>query len=134
MSYLKEKSNFNIDAAELLQNKSLFAPSVHCSYYSCLQLMKVAINEFMGIPFEELENQTGSMNTDTHNYIIKMIGDSIRNYSKEEHSIFGRNIKVLKQFRINSDYKNIQITTSESFKAIRIAKEIRSQLQETFHV
>ncbi len=134
MNYLKEKSNFNIDAAKLLQDRNLFAPSVHCSYYSCLQLMKVAINEFIGISFEEMELQTISMKTDTHNYIIKIIGDNIHNYSKEEHMIFNRNIKSLKKYRINSDYKNTQITTSESFKAFGIAKEIRAQLQETFHV
>jgi hypothetical protein len=138
MSYLKEKSNFNIDAAEFLQNKSLFAPSVHCSYYSCLQLMKVAINEFFEISFEDLDNEIQNAkektNGNTHTYIIKKIGDNIRNISKEKHRNFDRNIKDLKSFRIKSDYENYQITTSESIKAFNIAKEIRAQLKETFHV
>ena len=138
MSYLKEKSNFNIDAAELLQNKSLFAPSVHCSYYSCLQLMKVAINEFLEISFEELDLEIKTAKEEnkgnTHEYIIKKIGDNIRYNSKAEFRIFHRNIKDLKNFRVRSDYEDFQITTTESFKAFNIAKEIRTQLKETFHV
>jgi hypothetical protein len=138
MSELKEKSKFNIQAAELLQDKSLFAPSVHCSYYSCLQLMKVVINEFLETSFEELEKnikdaqETQKLNT--HTYIIKIIGDNIRNGSREKHAIFDRNIKALKRFRISSDYENVQITTSESDKAFNIAKDIRAQLKEIFHV
>jgi hypothetical protein len=33
-----------------------------------------------------------------------------------------------------SDYQNIEITTDESIKAITIAKDIRGQLIEIFHV
>ena len=138
MSYLKEKSNFNIDAAELLQNKNLFAPSVHCSYYSCLQLMKVAIKEKKGISFNDLENEIIKANItkkiSTHSYLIKEIGELIRNDSKAKHFLFDRKIKDLKSFRIKSDYEDFQITTTESFKAFNIAKEIRAQLKETFHV
>ncbi|MDY0280344.1 MAG: hypothetical protein RBR35_07270 [Salinivirgaceae bacterium] len=55
MSYLRQKSEFNLDAAKLLQSNSLFAPSVHCSYYSCLQLLKATIIEFFGVSYEELD-------------------------------------------------------------------------------
>ncbi len=138
MSELKEKSKFNIQAAELLQENNLFAPSVHCSYYSCLQLMKVVINEFLGISFEELErnikNAQETQKLNTHTYIIKTISDNIRYGSKENQGEFDRRIKDLKHCRISSDYENVQITTFESDKALIIAKEIRKQLKEIFHV
>lgn len=138
MSKLKEKSIYNIDAAELLQLKNLYAPSVHCSYYSCLQLMKVAINEFLDISFEDLEkeiiNARITQKLNTHAFIIKRIGDNIRIASKVKHTEFERNIKSLKRFRIRSDYENVEITATESNKAYFIAKEIRVQLKEIFHV
>ena len=49
MSKLKEKAKFNLSAAEILQENNLFAPSIHCSYYSCFQLLKFTINDFFGI-------------------------------------------------------------------------------------
>ncbi len=40
MSILKSKSDINLMAAELLHKNSLYPSVVHCSYYSCFQLMK----------------------------------------------------------------------------------------------
>ena len=41
---LKNKSEINSDAAKLLHDKNYYAPSIHCSYYSCLQLMIYSLN------------------------------------------------------------------------------------------
>ena len=40
MSFLKNKSEINFEAAKLLHQNYLFPAVVHCSYYSCIQLMK----------------------------------------------------------------------------------------------
>lgn len=132
MSILKEKSNFNLTATELLQNNSLFAPSVHCSYFSCLQLVKFAIIENLNVTSEDLNKEVHGK--DSHKYLINKIGDEIRNYSREEHTIFIRNINGLKKFRVESDYGEIEVTTTESYKALENAKEIRKQLIKIFHV
>lgn len=133
MSILKEKSNFNLTAAELLQNNSLYAPSVHCSYFSCLQLIKFAIIENLDVTNDELTKETRERK-DSHKYLINKIGNEIRNYSREEHTIFNRNINDLKKFRVESDYGEIEVTTSQSSKALENAKEIREQLIKIFHV
>ena len=111
MSILKEKSLFNITAAQLLNDNNLFAPSVHCSYYSCLQLMKAAMLEFKGISLKDLEseitNAKNTKNLNSHSYIIKEICDLLRNDSKADHSSFERKIIQLKGnnllFQVSSD-------------------------------
>ena len=40
LSKLKNKSSENIEAADILNKNGLFSSSVHCSYYSCYQLME----------------------------------------------------------------------------------------------
>lgn len=137
MSYLKEKSNFNLDAADYLHTKNLYAPSVHCSYYSCLQILKVTINEFLEISYKDLEleiKEAKKQHYNTHAYIIKKIGDEIRNFSSEEHTMFNRNIKDLKKFREKSDYEDVQITTDESIKAFNLAKDLKQQIKNIFNI
>lgn len=63
MSKLKAKAEFNIDAAQLLIDKSLYAPSVHCSYYSCFQLMKYTMKEIFGITYDELAQRVSVKTT-----------------------------------------------------------------------
>lgn len=36
MKLLLNKSNDNINASELLKNEELYAPSIHCAYYSSI--------------------------------------------------------------------------------------------------
>ena len=70
MSKLKEKSEFNFDAAQLLIDNYLYAPSVHCSYYSCFQLMKFTMNNFFGIGYDELNTRISvSTSGGTHSYV-----------------------------------------------------------------
>jgi len=131
---LKNKSQFNTDAAILLQEKNLYAPSVHCSYYSCLQLMKFIIKDFIGISYVDLEIEIRQKNTNTHKLIIEKISDELYKNSRTEYTYFNRKIKDLKKFRVSSDYENVQITTVESGKALVLAKEVREQLIKNFHV
>ena len=60
MTKLKQKSEFNFDAAKVLIDTNLYAPSVHCSYYSCFQLMKFALKDFCGINYDELYQRIGN--------------------------------------------------------------------------
>lgn len=138
MSKLKEKAKFNIMAAELLQRESLYAPSIHCSYYSCLQLLKVTMNEFYEVDYATLEQDIREARTkeklNTHTYLIKKVGDGVREYSKVEHTQFSRKIKDLKAYREQSDYEDVEITTTESSKAFEIAKELQTQLKTIFNL
>jgi hypothetical protein len=76
MSKLKEKSEFNFDAARLLIDKYLFAPSIHCSYYSCFQLMKFTMKNYFNISYDELNrnisvDKSGELTPLSHIFLIQ---------------------------------------------------------------
>ena len=135
MSNLKQKSTFNYTAAELLIEKSLYAPSVHCSYYACFQLLKYTINEFFGIDYATQARQISSSGQPTHQYVVNFISDELKDLAGfEESRKFKRTIKDLKQFRVESDYQDIEIGSDQGNRAFYKAKEIRSYLSENFKV
>jgi hypothetical protein len=134
MSKLKEKSEFNIDAAQVLIDKYLFAPSVHCSYYSCFQLMKFTMNAHFGMSYDELRQKV-SVNTSggTHTYVTHFFNAEVRKkYGISDYSDFSRKIKDLKEFRESSDYDDSEITIDNSTKALQYAKELRYYIQKNF--
>lgn len=133
MSKLKEKSVFNFNAAQLLSEKCLYASSVHCSYYSCFQIMKYTIKDFFDITYSELSKNITSSSKNTHRYIIDFIKENISgkvDISDERN--FSRKIKDLKQFREESDYEDIEVCYDKCKKAYDIAEEIRGFIIKTF--
>jgi len=135
MSKLKEKSEFNINAAELLIANAYFAPSIHCSYYSCFQLLKFTIKNFNNIDYDILASNISSSRKNTHQFVIDYIARELIEYAgREESRKFKLKIKDLKQFREESDYDNIEIGKDKGETALRKAKEIRNYLKTNFHV
>lgn len=111
MSKLRQKSDFNLDAAKVLLEQNLFAPSVHCSYYSCFQLLKYTIHDFFGEDYEKQANNISTTKQKTHQYVINYITNKLKTLaSSQESRDFKRKINDLKQFRIESDYENIEVS------------------------
>ena len=95
------------------------------------------MNEFYDVDYARLEQdirEARSKKLNTHTYLIKKIGDGVREYSKMEHAQFSRKIKDLKAYREQSDYEDVEITTTESGKAFEIAKELETQLKTIFNL
>lgn len=135
MSKLQEKSNLNFVAAALLLDKGLYAPSVHCSYYSCLQLLKFAINDFFGIDYSTLSSNIATLKTNSHQYIVNFVYSELKkNVQIDEARKFKHTIKDLKNYRVESDYHDIDIDSEKGYKAYEKAKELRGYLKEMFHV
>ncbi|HKJ80958.1 MAG TPA: hypothetical protein VJ954_02960 [Ignavibacteriaceae bacterium] len=134
MSKLREKSEFNIDAAQLLIDNYLYAPSVHCSYYSCFQLMKFTMNNYFGINYDELRQRISvSTSGGTHSYVTHFFNKEVRSKSGIfDYSDFSRKIKDLKEFRESSDYDDVEITIDKSTKALQYATDIRQHIQRNF--
>lgn len=140
MSYLKNKSEINLYSAELLYKNNSYPSSVHCAYYSCVQLMKYIICHQIGIDYNkqnieisQLRNQKVKR-TGSHNYMIDKIEDVIYSVDKREAALFVDSIEDLKEFREESDYGNVEILSQRSFDSISKAKDIRTQLIKFFHV
>lgn len=131
MSKLKEKSNFNYDAAKLLIERNLYAPSVHCSYYSCFQLLKYKLKDFGGKDYEKQNSEIAVFGSGSHEYVITNFCNEIsRCVNRFEGQRFKRRIKELKQFRKESDYDNTEISLDKSNSAFELAKEIRTYLND----
>ena len=130
MSFLKEKSNFNLDAAKLLIDKySYHAPSVHCSYYGVFQYITTTLNS-LGETYDKISsdivNSRGTKQPlGSHEYPIKLIVEKV---TAKSDTIYGNDvknkIKDLKTFRRIADYENVEITDTESTKALRLGVEI----------
>ncbi|MDP2113703.1 MAG: HEPN domain-containing protein [Bacteroidota bacterium] len=140
MSYLKTKSEHNLLSAEILISNGLHAPSVHCSYYSSFQLSKFALKEFSGIDYQKQEEelnklkQAGTGRIGIHEFVIKRLGTEIKNYSNEAFLIYTNNIRLLKTFRIKSDYLDKPITDEQSKESLRLSNEIVQLLKSKCHL
>jgi hypothetical protein len=131
---LKQKSEFNFLAAELLLKENLYAPSVHCSYYSCLQLIKFSIKDFFEIAYSDLSSSIASSKKNSHQFMIEFIKSNLRgNVDLLDEREFSRNIKDLKQFRLESDYEDMLIDREKGEKALHLASDLRKFLQQKLH-
>lgn len=131
---LKQKSEFNAEAAELLIRNNNYAPSVHCSYYSVFQLMKVTMKEFIGVDYDTIDMNVASIKSGEHQYIRNGILNVIRKSDYSEYSRMSRNLKDLYQFRVDSDYKNIEVNSEKATKAKSLSRDIISYIKKNFHV
>jgi uncharacterized protein (UPF0332 family) len=137
---LGEKSKFNIDAADYLILKTLYAPSVHCSYYACFQLMKVVLKSFMGITYDQIDRiianskMSGNRPISEHAYIKKEILNQIHKFDETKYRDIKNKIDDLYEYRINSDYKNIEILEDDAAKANKKSKEFIDYIKQNFHV
>jgi hypothetical protein len=128
MSYLKAKSEFNKSAAELLYDNNLYAPSVHCSYYSCLQLIKFLVKDFMNIDYQDQKKESDHLKQNSHEYVIRKLLNEVHGLSRIDYLDLRRNIYDLKSFREISDYENQIVDIDLSKKSIDKANDIRSYL------
>lgn len=134
MGFLRAKSEFNQSSADLLYGHTYYAPSVHCAYYSCFQLLKYLIKEKINISYDQQENEISSdTRLTSHSYVQKII---LAEIYKREHdpNVFREvrtKLKDLQELRIKSDYKNIQIDESLSRRAIQYSNDLRSYLLKT---
>lgn len=125
MSYLKEKSNLNLQVAEDLVKQSIYAPSVHCSYFGCLQFLKHTLNIYRGISFSKIEEECKNYIGGTHGFIIdSCLADYKKLVDFKSHKDLKRELKDLKTFRVTSDYFDIQIGDNEGEMSLKYSQNI----------
>ncbi|MFZ4543420.1 MAG: hypothetical protein ACOYOA_05180 [Saprospiraceae bacterium] len=104
MSHLLTKSMQNLESADILINANMFSASVHCSYYSCLQLIKHVLTSDLGMTIADIEKMTAGKSS--HNAIINRAYDALLYYKLNEVDAINlrTNISKLKMQRIKADY------------------------------
>jgi len=132
MTHLLKKSQDNHKSAlQLFGNYKYYAPSIHCAYYSCVQLM-IHILLTAGKKTEkqiDVETQKES----SHNYYIREVSELITKLQPGKLVEFNK-IKELKKFRRSSDYKDIEITFDDANKATTYSEQINSTLKKVFNI
>jgi uncharacterized protein (UPF0332 family) len=135
MSILIVKSKENLASAELLIETKYYNSSVHCSYYSCVQIMLNLLLNKLGYDPEKLRKEIQvSGNKGSHVFAINQIFNKIK--EKENcHFIavdFRREISLLKNKRDKADYQEIVIDEQFSKDALGQAKAINTVLNNQF--
>lgn len=135
MQGLKNKSEINKEAAKLLHEKDYYAPSVHCSYYSCLQLMKYCLNSHFKLTEKEINTKVSQYtinNKDgSHNFYISFLFKEIKTISTTRESInFNNKINALKKIRTTADYGKEEILYNISNKALTLSGDIIEMIKK----
>jgi uncharacterized protein (UPF0332 family) len=132
MTFLKAKSEFNLESAKELVKLNYYAPSVHCAYYGSFQFMKHTLKKVKNTTYENIENECKNYDGGTHGYIIDNILNELRNKIKNntDFANIKRIIKDLKAFRIKSDYFNNQILFEDADKSIKFSEQVISTIKK----
>jgi len=98
--------------------------------------MKFAINDFFGVDYEAQKRESIRAKQPSHNYVIQYIANKLNDLEKEieVRKTVIRQIKQLKQLRVESDYHDIEIGFERSTKALSYANNIRSYVTANFNL
>ncbi len=131
MSNLKNKSEINIESAQMLQDKCYYPSVIHCAYYSCVQYMKyIAINK-LNKTNEQIEQERVAEGKGTHQYLINLFTLEFQSETREKKNTF-KEIKNLKKLREKADYSDFGIGHEEGRDSISMAKTIVALLKGKF--
>jgi len=129
MSNLSNKSEINVDAAKLLNDKYLYSAVAHCAYYACYQKLKHIWLYQQHKTEQELEI-LGRTKTrmGSHEILINEICSFIKNSRSknfiEDSRVNNNNILQLKRLRRKADYEDTVFDSTNSSKSISLSNEI----------
>ncbi len=139
MGFLLQKSKENINSAVLLIENKHHSSSVHCSYFSCIQLMLHVLRSDFNKTEEEIAQESfdGSRNLHGfHNWIQNTFFTEVGKREKDGRIVldFSSKLGNLKGIRIRSDYGINQIGEKEASKALEGAKSINQIIEKRFKI
>ncbi len=133
MSAFREKSNFNLTAAEVLQKQhSLFDPSIHCAYYACVQELLHIIYAKLKITKEQFESGRRNNRDGTHGWASKLIEIELARKDTKAFRAFQKDFTELKDLREEADYSEVIAGITQSQKALNLSQSIKHTLVSSF--
>lgn len=116
MSVYLEKSKSNIDAAEILiKTHKIYIPSIHCSYYSCLQVIIHILYEIEKWDYSQIKKECERAEHGSHTTMLNIIKENILSESNNHSLVNAVNTKfgLLKELRQNADYYDQPFSDNE---------------------
>ncbi|MEI6816028.1 MAG: hypothetical protein WCL14_05415 [Bacteroidota bacterium] len=129
MSAILNKSESNSKAALSLKQGAFYASSIHCSYYSCIQLMLHIMLYKFKLTQDEIDSNADEKGEGSHVYLINFFTTEIDKVNANSRN-FNTNITTLKRARRKADYKDLEIIESESFAAIGLSRKVAEELNK----
>ncbi len=132
MTELIVKSNQNARASlHLFDNHKVYAPVIHCAYYSCVQRILHILLTLGGKTEQDIKGVStrGSL----HTFLIDEMRKLIQKQNPASFKTFSK-ISDLRTLRVKSDYLNVSVDYDDADKATRIAQQINDTLDKTFKV
>ena len=124
---IKKKSDENFQAIDLLLQENLFSPVIHCSYYSCLQLIIHFVYEYCEVTEEQILEETKDKGS--HNFYLNKYVSEIKRINSRNAVLFYQYISKFKRKRTESDYQLEEVAKEDSIKAKETAKKIRKFIE-----
>ena len=133
MSIIKQKSEFNVMAADILFKQNLYAPAIHCAYYGCFQRIKSILHNYFGITYDDINNEVATQRIGEHVCVLDRIIREIESRrllpQRERKSLYNK-MRDLKDLRVLADYKNEEIRYDKAETALNFSKDIRDLLSK----
>jgi hypothetical protein len=133
MSYLTNKSDINRAAADLLQTNYYYPSVIHCSYYSCIQLMKHIFLFTLNKSEVDLESEERATTTGSHEVLINNITTHLKT-NKKDWRTFNTNINQLKRLRVIADYQDIEIDSRKGNDSIFLSDTVLKLLKSNVKI
>jgi uncharacterized protein (UPF0332 family) len=131
MPALKDKSEQSRSAFELLYKNELYASSVHCIYYHCLQFSKHVLHTYCGVNYQAQEDR--SRGRGSHDSVREMIEDDLKNVGLLIVSNdFNCYFTALKRLRKKADYTGKRITGSMAKDALGFSESLDGILKDHY--
>ncbi len=133
MSEFENKSSQNIIAAQVLIEEALFAPSIHCSYYSCLQLCKHVLKYIIKISDQQIKDELGKPNLKSHELIREGILDNLKGkLNDKEYMNFNSTFNSLKRSREMADYTETDIRRELAMESVEKSKSLAAIIKRQY--
>lgn len=97
----EEKSDKTFESAELMVSNNHKNSSIHCYYYSCLQLLNHFLN--FHCRYTEAEIRALANDKESHNKMMNLVKTKLDEKDKNAPNVFGE-LTLLKKERVKADY------------------------------
>lgn len=135
MSTYLERSVQSLECAKFLnKSRKNFVSVFHCSYYSVFQLAKHVLIEVLNRnegSLKEEETVTKKRSHELYNYLIMK---ELRERDSEYAMDVNEKWNILKQYRIDADYRNTDFESHHFGLAVKIAEILTEQLTKNFGI
>jgi len=138
-NFLQTKSANNVKASQMLLKQDLNSPSVHCSYYACVQYMLHILHTKQGMTKESIDKEQRELSMELsggfHAWLINKFWALLLGFERGETArLFASYIGELKGLRVKADYENIEISAKKAKQAYETSEKIIKILKEKLDI